>query len=97
MRRKEPISGLPNNWVRIRPLYPNGVGESGTHYLYDLKGKITGSDSFGDNPLGLMVSKFELNATENEYQKQVIGITLACQGFMDKILNKADSPDIEDE
>lgn len=79
-------------------IYPaTQVGESGTHYLYDLKGKITGSDSFGDNPLGLMVSKFELNATENEYQKQVIGITLACQDFMDKILNKSDSPEIEDE
>ena len=64
------------------------VGESETHYLYDLKGKITGSTSFGDNPLGLMVSKFELNATEDDYMHQVIDITLACQDFMEKILNK---------
>ena len=79
-------------------IYPaTQVGESGTHYLYDLKGKVIGSDSFGENPLGLMVSKFELNATEDEYQKQVIGITLACQEFMDKILNKSDLPEIEDE
>lgn len=70
-------------------IYPaTQVGESGTHYLYDLKGKITGSTSFGDNPLGLMVSKFELNATEDDYMHQVIGITLACQDFMEKILNK---------
>jgi 5-methylcytosine-specific restriction enzyme subunit McrC len=70
-------------------IYPaTQVGESGTHYLYDLKGKITGSTSFGDNPLGLMVSKFELNATEDDYMHQVIGITLACQDFMKKILNK---------
>ena len=40
-------------------IYPaTQVGESGTHYLYDLKGKINGSTSFGDNPLGLMVTKF---------------------------------------
>ena len=70
-------------------IYPaTQVGESGTHYLYDLKGKITGSTSFGDNPLGLMVSKFELNATEDDYMHQVIGITLACQDFMERILNK---------
>ena len=70
-------------------IYPaTQLGESGTHYLYDLKGKITGSTSFGDNPLGLMVSKFELNATEDDYMHQVIGITLACQDFMEKILNK---------
>ena len=70
-------------------IYPaTQVGESGTHYLYDLKGRITGSTSFGDNPLGLMVSKFELNATEDDYMHQVIGITLACQDFMEKILNK---------
>lgn len=70
-------------------IYPaTQMGESGTHYLYDLKGKITGSTSFGDNPLGLMVSKFELNATEDDYMHQVIGITLACQDFMEKILNK---------
>ena len=35
-----------------------------------------------------MVSKFELNATEDDYMHQVIGITLACQDFMEKILNK---------
>ena len=64
------------------------TGESGTHYLYDLKGKITGSAAFGDNPLGLIVSKFELNATEDDYERQVIGITLACQEFIDRILNK---------
>ena len=66
-------------------IYPaTQVGESGTHYLYDLKGKITGSTSFGDNPLCLMVSKFELNATEDDYMHQVIGITLTCQDFMEK-------------
>lgn len=70
-------------------IYPaTQVGESGTHYLYDLKGKITVSTSFGDNLLGLMVSKFELNATEDDYMHQVIGITLSCQDFMKKILNK---------
>lgn len=70
-------------------IYPaTQVGESGTHYLYDLKGKVIGSDSFGENPLGLMVSKFELNASDDDYMHQVVSITMACQHFMEQILNK---------
>ena len=53
-----------------------------------LKNKVIGSDSFGDNPLGLMVSKFELNASDNDYMHQVVSITMACQHFMEQILNK---------
>lgn len=44
-----------------------------------------------------MVSKFELNATEDEYRQQVIGITLACQDFMEKILNNKGTTELEEE
>ena len=70
-------------------IYPaTQFGESGTHYLYDLKKAVSGAGSFSDNPLGLMVSKFELNATEIEYEQQIQGIVLASQTFADEIKNK---------
>lgn len=55
--------------------------ETGTHYLYDLKNRVDGLGAFGDNPLGLMVSKFELNATEEDYKKQVADIFLSSRDF----------------
>lgn len=71
-------------------IYPaTQAGESGTHYLYDLKNKVVGQGDFTDNPLGLMVSKFELNASEIEYEQQIQGIFIACQSFADDLENKS--------
>ena len=56
-------------------------GETGTHYLYDLKNEVIGQGDSGDNPIGLMVSKFELNASEEDYARQIQGIFNACQAF----------------
>ena len=70
-------------------IYPaTQVGESRTHYLYDLKKIVSGVSAFSDDPIGLIISKFELDVPEIEYGDQIQSIILASQLFADEINTK---------